>query len=115
VAASGADQKRLFICVDWMPFNMVVTQEPSAIDDFTNSCPSISLDDPLEIAKSTYRQPHGPDVAGFVVNLLSFRASHGMYSLPLRVEPDARNPLSTILPYCLVDMCGFARTRLGNK
>ncbi|WP_133116207.1 hypothetical protein [Mesorhizobium wenxiniae] len=42
---AGADQKRLLICVDWMPFNIVVTDEPAEIDDFIKSCVSTSLDD----------------------------------------------------------------------
>jgi hypothetical protein len=42
---AGANQQRLLICVDWMPFNMVVTDEPLEIDDFIKSCVSMSLDD----------------------------------------------------------------------
>jgi hypothetical protein len=42
---TGVDQKRLLVCVDWMPFNMVATQEPTVIDDVIEACEFVSLDD----------------------------------------------------------------------
>jgi hypothetical protein len=42
---TGADQQRLLICVDWMPFNMVVTQEPTVVNDLIEACEFVSVDD----------------------------------------------------------------------
>lgn len=42
---TGSDQNRLLICVDWMPFNMIVTQEQTTIDDIIQTCQVISVDD----------------------------------------------------------------------
>lgn len=42
---SGSGGKRLMVAVDWMPFNLIVTQDEPAIVEFIGSCATIDVEE----------------------------------------------------------------------